>query len=417
LIFKGYDYQYYVIGNLNDTIFVNTNNDAGNFKVISIDFKKPSKENWKEIIQEKKEKLENVTMVGRTIIANYLENATSKIYQFNAEGTLEMKPQLPSLGNAYGFSGFNDDKYVFYDFASFTSPPCIYKYDIENGRSEIFKNSVFPRNLNNYETEQVFYLSKDSSRVPMFLVHKKGIKKDGTHPVLLYAYGGFDISTVPFFSSSIFVLLDNNGIFAVANIRGGGEYGEAWHKAGMLEKKQNVFDDFIAAADYLLTNNYTTRQRLSIEGGSNGGLLVGAVITQQPGICKVAIPEVGVMDMLRFQKYTSGVFWTPEYGSSDSASHFPFLYKYSPLHNIKANVDYPATLVITADHDDRVVPMHSYKFAATLQEKQSGKNPVLIRISTKQGHGASGFSLTKYIEELSDIYSFMFYNIGIVPKE
>jgi prolyl oligopeptidase len=211
--------------------------------------------------------------------------------------------------------------------------------------------------------------------------------------------------------------LDNNGIFAVANIRGGGEYGEAWHKAGMLEKKQNVFDDFIAAADYLLTNNYTTRQRLSIEGGSNGGLLVGAVITQQPGICKVAIPEVGVMDMLRFQKYTSGVFWTPEYGSSDSASHFPFLYKYSPLHNIKANVDYPATLVITADHDDRVVPMHSYKFAATLQEKQSGKNPVLIRISTKQGHGASGFSLTKYIEELSDIYSFMFYNIGIVPKE
>ncbi len=417
LIFKGYDYQYNIIGNLHDTLFVNTNNGAGNFKVISIDFNNPGKENWKDVIPEKKEKLENATMIDRKIIANYLENATSKIYQYNVEGKLELQPQLPGLGTAYGFGGFNDDKFVFYDFTSFTFAPCIYKYDLENGHSEIFKNSVFPIDLNNYETEQIFYTSKDSTRIPMFLVHKKGIKKDGTHPALLHAYGGFDISTVPHFSSSIYVLLDNNGIFAVANIRGGGEYGEAWHKAGMLEKKQNVFDDFIAAADYLVNNNYTTRQKLSIFGGSNGGLLVGAVITQQPGMCKVAIPEVGVMDMLRFQKFTSGVFWTTEYGSSDSAIQFQFLYKYSPLHNIKENVCYPATLVITADHDDRVVPMHSFKFAATLQEKQCGKNPVLIRISTNQGHGASGSSLKKNIENWTDIFSFMFFNIGIVPKE
>ena len=326
-------------------------------------------------------------MIGKKIIANYLENATSKIYQYNAEGKLEIQPNLPALGTASGFGGFNDDKYVFYDFTSFTFSPCIYKYDLESGQSEIFKQSVFVSDLNNFETEQIFYNSKDGTRVPMFLVHKKGIKKDSSHPVLLYAYGGFDISSTPFFWSSIFELLDNDGIFAMANIRGGGEYGEAWHKAGMLDKKQNVFDDFIAAADYLVANNYTIRERLSIMGGSNGGLLIGAVITQKPGICKVALPEVGVMDMLRFQKFTSGVFWTAEYGSSDSASQFPFLIKYSPLHNIKDNINYPATLIITADHDDRVVPMHSFKFAATLQEKQSGDNPILIRISTNQGHG------------------------------
>jgi prolyl oligopeptidase len=417
LIFKGYDYQYNIIGNLNDTLFVNTNDGAGNFRVVAVNFNNPAKENWKEIIPEKNEKLEYATMVGRKIIACYLENATSKVYQFNVEGKLELKPQLPAIGSAYGFGGFKEDKYVFYDFTSFTFAPCIYKYDIESGRSDIFKNSVYTIDLSNYETEQVFYTSKDGTRVPMFLVHKKGMKKDGSHPVLLYAYGGFDISSTPFFWSPLYVLLENNGIFAMPNIRGGGEYGEAWHRAGMLGKKQNVFDDFIAAANYLVDNNYTVREKLSIMGGSNGGLLIGAMITQQPGICKVAFPEVGVMDMLRFQKYTSGVSWTTEYGSSDSASQFSFLYKYSPLHNIKENVNYPATLILTADHDDRVVPMHSFKFAATLQEKQSGKNPILIRISTNQGHGASGSSLTKNIENWTDIYSFMFYNMNLVPKE
>jgi prolyl oligopeptidase len=417
LMFKGYDYQYYIIGNLHDTLIVNTNDGAGNFKVISVDFNNPAKENWKVIIPEKKEKLDNVSMVGRKLIAGYLVNATSKIVQYNVEGRIEMQPQLPALGTALGFGGYSDDKYVFYDFNSFTYAPCVYKYDLENGHSEIFKNSVFVSDLNNFETEQIFYTSKDGTQVPMFLVHKKGIVKDGTHPTLLYAYGGFDISETPSFRSSIFELLDNDGIYAVANIRGGGEYGEAWHKAGVLEKKQNVFDDFISAADYLVSNHYTTREKLAILGGSNGGLLVGAVITQQPGICKVAIPEVGVLDMLRFQKFTSGIFWTNEYGSSDSASQFPFLYQYSPLHNIKNNMNYPATLVTTADHDDRVVPMHSFKFAATMQEKQSGKNPVLIRISTNQGHGASGSSLTKNIESWTDIFSFMFYNFGIVPKE
>ncbi|HZY24884.1 MAG TPA: prolyl oligopeptidase family serine peptidase [Bacteroidales bacterium] len=263
----------------------------------------------------------------------------------------------------------------------------------------------------------MFYASKDGTRIPMFLVHKKGIVKDAKHPVLLYAYGGFDISVTPFFWSSMFVLLQNNGILAVPNIRGGGEYGEVWHKAGMLGKKQNVFDDFMAAADYLVSEKYTTRGKLAIMGGYNGGLLIGAVITQRPDICKVALPEMGVMDMLRFQKFTSGVFWTTEFGSSDSASQFPALYKYSPLHNIKENVNFPATLIMTAHHDDRVVPMHSFKFAATLQEKQIGINPVLIRITTNQGHGASGSSLKKDIERMTDEFSFMFYNMGITPKQ
>jgi len=249
----------------------------------------------------------------------------------------------------------------------------------------------------------------------MFLVHKKGLKLDGSHPTLLYAYGGFDISITPGFSPSPYILLENNGIYAVANIRGGGEYGEAWHKGGMLKNKQNVFDDFIAAAEYLKKNKYTSTGKLAIMGGSNGGLLIGAVMTQRPDLCKVAFPEVGVMDMLRFQKFTSGVFWTGEYGSSDNAADFPTLYKYSPLHNIRDGVQYPATLVMTADHDDRVVPMHSFKFAATLQAKQTGPNPVLIRISTNQGHGASGSSLAKNIDANADVYSFLFYNMGITP--
>ncbi len=417
VLFKGYEYQNSVIGNIGDTLFINTNQGADNFKVVAIGFDNTAKESWREIIPEKKEKLDFASMIGKNIVTGYLVNAVSKVYQYNTSGRLLFEPALPGLGSASGFGGFNDDKYLFYDFNSYTSTPSIYRYDLASGHSELFKSSQYPIDLKNYETEQVFYPGKDGTQVPLFLVHKKGLVKNAMHPVLLYAYGGFDVSITPSFWSAMFELLQNDGILAVANIRGGGEYGETWHKAGMLDKKQNVFDDFMAAADYLVAEKYTIRDRLAIMGGSNGGLLIGAVITQRPDICKVAFPEVGVMDMLRFQKFTSGVFWTSEYGSSDSAHQFPFLYQYSPLHNIKANTNYPATLVMTADHDDRVVPMHSFKFAATLQEKQSGTNPVLIRITTNQGHGASGSSLAKNIENYTDVFSFMFYNMGITPVQ
>ncbi|MCX6267016.1 MAG: prolyl oligopeptidase family serine peptidase, partial [Bacteroidetes bacterium] len=304
--------------------------------------------------------------------------------------------------------------FAFYDFSSFTYPPCIYRYDISTGNSEVFKKSTPNASVDDFETEQVFYSGKDGTKIPMFLVHKKGIKLDGSHPTLLYAYGGFGISSTPWFSNSKIILYENDGVFAMPNIRGGGEYGEKWHKAGNLLNKQNGFDDFIAAAEYLIEKKYTSPEKLAINGGSNGGLLVGAVMTQRPDLFKVAIPEVGVMDMLRFQKFTVGWGWSVEYGSSDSAKYFPYLYKYSPLHNIKDSVSYPATLVLTADHDDRVVPAHSFKFIATLQEKQKGPNPVLIRIEINQGHGA-GASLSKVIEGETDKWAFMFYNMGIVP--
>jgi len=416
-LFKGYDYQYTILGNIGDTLFVNTNDGAGNFKIIKTNFNNTSKENWQVVVPEKEQKLDYASMIDKKIVTGYLINATSKVYQYNTSGHLEFEPKLPGLGSTAGFGGFKSDEFVLYDYTSFTAPPCLYTYNLASGKSEIFKQSFFSRDLNNYETKQVFYPSKDGTKVPMFIVSKKGLINNGNHPALLYAYGGFDISSTPFFWSYMYELLDNDGVLVVSNIRGGGEFGEAWHKGGMLEKKQNVFDDFMAAADYLVANKYTSRNKLAIMGGSNGGLLVGAVITQRPDICKVAFPEVGVMDMLRFQKFTSGVYWTSEYGSSDSVKQFQTLYNYSPLHNIKSNVSYPATLVITADHDDRVVPMHSFKFAATLQEKQTGTNPVLIRITTNQGHGASGSSLTKNIESMTDIFSFMFYNMGIEPKK
>ncbi len=414
VLFKGYDHQYEIVSNNGDTLFVKTNEGAGNFRIIKTSFENTSKETWTEVVPEKKQKLDFATIVGNNIFTGYLVNATSKVYQYTTEGKLQFEVKLPGLGSAGGFGGFKGDKYVFYDYTSYTAPPSIYKYEIATGKSSIFKQSVFNVDVNKYETKQVFYASKDGTKIPMFLVCKKGLQKSINTPTLLYAYGGFDISITPAFWSHMYTLLDNDGILAVANIRGGGEFGEEWHKAGMLDKKQNVFDDFIAAADYLVNEQYTSRNKLAIMGRSNGGLLIGAVITQRPDICKVAFPTVGVMDMLRFQKFTSGVFWTGEYGSSDSVSQFPFLYKYSPIHNIKS-VKYPATLVMTADHDDRVVPMHSFKFAATMQEKQVGNNPVLIRISTNQGH--HDLSLAKNIDTWSDIFSFMFYNLKIKPKE
>lgn len=416
MIAKGYTYNYYVINNVKDSILIYTNDGADNYRIISLDPEHPQKENWKEIIAEKPEKLESATTAGGMLFCSYLKDASSRIVQYTPGGRMIREIKLPGIGSTPGIGGFNDDTCVFYNYASFTDPTSIFYYDIKGGKSKVFKKSKAAFNTDLYTTEQVFYTSKDGTKVPMFLIHKKNIKLDGSHPTLLYAYGGFGVSVIPKFTTSSFILLEQNGIYAVANIRGGGEYGEKWHKGGNLLSKQTVFDDFIAAAEYLIKNNYTKRDLLAINGGSNGGLLIGAVLTQRPDLCKVALPEVGVMDMLRFQKFTVGWGWTVEYGSSDSAKYFPYLLKYSPLHNIKKGVAYPATMVFTADHDDRVVPAHSFKFAATLQAAQTGAEPVLIRINTNQGHGASGSSLTQNINKDTDKWSFMFYEMGITPK-
>jgi len=323
--------------------------------------------------------------------------------------------QLPTLGTAGGFNGERNDTFVFYNFASFTYPPTIYKYDIATGVSTVFKKAEVQFNPDEYETKQVKYKSKDGTEVPMFITHIKGLALDGTAPTYLYAYGGFNISTQPGFSASTLVLLENGGVYAVANIRGGAEYGEVWHKGGWRLNKQNVFDDFIAASEYLIAEKYTSKERLAIAGGSNGGLLVGACMTQRPDLFKVAFPAVGVMDMLRFHKFTIGWAWVTEYGSADSSNYFPYLYKYSPYHNLKAGTSYPATMVTTADHDDRVVPAHSFKYAARLQETNAGPNPTLIRIDVKAGHG-SGKSMTQTIAEQADRWSFLFYNMDVTPK-
>jgi len=416
ILFKGFNHEYYVLNNIHDSLLVNTNDGADNFRIILVDTKHPEKTNWKEIVPEKPEKLEQAFTGGGQLFCSYLKDASTRIYQYNTDGTSEQEIKLPDIGSVSGINCFNNDPDIFYEFSSYTFPVSVFRYNITTRKSEVFKKSGCKINTNDYITEQVFYSSKDGTKVPMFLVHKKGIKLDASHPTLLYGYGGFNISLPPHFSTSNFVLLEQNGIYAVPNIRGGGEYGVKWHKAGYLLNKQNVFDDFIAAADYLINNKYTTKDLLAISGGSNGGLLIGAVMTQRPELFKVALPDVGVMDMLRFQKFTVGWGWMGEYGSSDSAKYFPYLLKYSPLHNIKKGVDYPATMVMTADHDDRVVPAHSYKFAATLQAKQSGTDPVLIRIDINQGHGASGSSLSNAINEGTDKWSFMFFNMGIIPK-
>jgi prolyl oligopeptidase len=417
LLFKGYEFNYGVLNNIGDNLLVNTNDGAGNYRVILVDPDNPQKKNWKDIIPEKPEKLESSMTLGGKLFASYLKDASTRIYQYNTDGTLEHEVPLPAIGSASGIGGCNSESYAFYDFSSFTYPMCVYRYDILTGKSEVFRKATPNANVDDFETEQVFYTSKDGTKIPMFLVHKKGIRLDGSHPALLYAYGGFSVSSTPYFSNSKIILYENDGVFAMPNIRGGGEYGEKWHKAGNLLNKQNSFDDFISAAEFLIEKKYTSQNKLAINGGSNGGLLVGAVMTQRPDLFKVAIPEVGVMDMLRFQKFTVGWGWSVEYGSSDSSKYFPTLYKYSPLHNIKDSVEYPATLVMTADHDDRVVPAHSFKFIATLQEKQKGTNPVLIRIEINQGHGASGASLSKIIESETDKWAFMFYNMGIEPKD
>ena len=414
LLFAGFEDNYSVINNIGDKLLVQTDAGAPNQRVVLVDPKNPKKENWKDVIPEKPELLESAATGGGKLFVSYLKDVTTHVYQYSLEGNLEHEIALPALGSAFGFSGDKDDALIFYTFTSFTYPPTIYKYNIASGKSDIWQKSDVKFNPDEYETKQVFYNSKDGTKVPMFLVYKKGIKLDGNNPTLLYGYGGFNISLTPSFSTSRLILLENGGVFALANIRGGGEYGEKWHEAGKLLKKQNVFDDFIAAAEYLIKEKYTSSSKLAIQGGSNGGLLVGACMLQRPDLYRVAFPAVGVMDMLRYHKFTVGWGWAVEYGSSDSLENFKNLYAYSPLHNIKEGVEYPATMVTTADHDDRVVPAHSFKFIATLQERYKGNRPQLIRIDVKAGHGA-GKPTSKIIEEQADIWSFMFYNMGITP--
>ena len=409
------DDSYRVIDNVGEKFLIQTDHNAPNSRIILYDPKNPDEKNWKEVIPEKTEPLQDSGTAGGKLFVTYLKNVTTRAYVYSFDGKLENEIKLPGLGAAGGFGGRPEDKFIFYTFTSFNFPPTIYKYDIAKKKSTLFRQPEMPGfQATDYETKQIFYNSKDGTRVPMFLVYKKGLKLDGNNPTLLYGYGGFNVVQSPSFNSLRMALLEQGFVYASANMRGGGEYGEKWHEAGTKLKKQNVFDDFIAAAEYLIANKYTSSEKLAIQGGSNGGLLVGAVINQRPELFKVAVPQVGVMDMLRFHKFTIGWNWIADYGSSDKPDEFKALYAYSPLHNIKAGGKYPATLITTADHDDRVVPAHSFKYASALQAAQVGEAPVLIRIDTKSGHGAS--NTKKAIETTADIYAFILYNLGVTPK-
>ncbi|MEZ5008223.1 MAG: prolyl oligopeptidase family serine peptidase [Chitinophagales bacterium] len=402
-----------VIGNVNGRLYILTDQDAPNYKLIAIDPKHPQQENWLTILPESENILKDVSLIGGKLFANYMVKAASKVKEFNVDGTFEKDIELQGIGTVKGFNGDFTDNEIFYTYSSFTDPGSIYLYDVNSGQSKLFYQTKVKFDASQYESKQVVFKSKDSTEVSMFLVYKKGLKLDGNNPCYLYGYGGFNVSKTPTFNPSNIILLENGGIYALANIRGGGEYGQEWHEAGMLMKKQNVFDDFIAAGEYLIKENYTSYEKLAIAGGSNGGLLVGAVMTQHPGLAKVAFPAVGLFDMLKYHKFTLGRGWVPEYGSSEQSEEmFNYLLGYSPYHNLKKGVEYPATMITTADHDDRVVPGHSFKFAARLQEMHEGDNPVLIRVTTSAGHGA-GKPTSKIIEEQTDKWSFMFYNIGM----
>lgn len=405
----------YVVIDVDDQYFyIQTDKDAPTSKIVIAPIADPAQSNWKSFVATKPEVL-TASSAGGSIFCSYLKDAITKVYQYDKSGKQVREVQLPGLGTADGFSAKKEEKDLYFVFTSYTNPATIYKLNIETGASEIYKQSKVKFKPEDFESKQIFYTSKDGTKIPMIITYKKGIELNGKNPCLLYAYGGFSVSLTPAFSTSSIILLENGGVYAVPNIRGGGEYGEEWHQQGIKTKKQNVFDDFMAAAEWLVDNKYTSRNKLAIEGGSNGGLLVGACITQKPDICKVAFPAVGVMDMLRYHKFTAGAGWAYDYGTSeDSKEMFEYIYKYSPLHNIK-EAAYPATMVTTADHDDRVVPAHSFKFAATMQAKNNGTNPVIIRIETKAGHGA-GQSTQQIIEQQTDKWSFMFYNVGLKPK-
>ncbi|RQO29976.1 S9 family peptidase [Taibaiella sp. KBW10] len=411
-IVKGFTTNAGVVDNVGDKILLNTNLNAPNYKVVLLDPKNPEASQWKTIIPEQKEKLESAGTAGGKIFANYLRNAVTAVDQYDYNGKKERSIDLPGIGTASGFGAHKEDKDFYYSFTSFINPPTIFHYDIASGKSTLFRKSEAHFNPDAYETKQVFYPSKDGTQVPMFITYKKGLKLDGTNPTMLYAYGGFNISLTPSFSMALIPFLESGGVYCLANLRGGGEFGEDWHKGGMLANKQNVFNDFISGAEFLIKEKYTSSEKLAIRGGSNGGLLVGACLTQRPDLFAVAIPQVGVLDMLRYHKFTVGWGWAVEYGSSDQKEQFEYLIKYSPLHNVHKDACYPATMVTTADHDDRVVPAHSFKFAATLQEYQSCEKPTLIRIDSKAGHGA-GKPTSKVIEEAADIWAFTLWNMGI----
>lgn len=400
--------KYSIIDNVGADFLIETDDKAPNGKVMRYS---PATQKWTVVLPEKPEPLTSSSTAGGKMFVEYAKDVTSRVYVYDLGGKLENEIALPGIGSASGFGGEQDDKFVFYTYTSFTFPPTIYRYDIATKKSSIFRQPEVDFKPTDYETKQVFYPSKDGTKVPMFITYRKGMKLDGTNPTILYGYGGFNISLPPAFSSLLIPFLEQGGVYAQANLRGGSEYGEKWHEQGMKAKKQNVFDDFIAAAEYLIKEKYTSTPKLAIRGGSNGGLLVGAVMNQRPDLFKVAIPQVGVMDMLRFHKFTIGWNWIADYGSADNEAEFPFLRAYSPLHNLKPGLNYPATLITTADHDDRVVPAHSFKYAATLQEVYKGKNPVLIRIDTNSGHGAS--NTKKNIELTADMYSFILWNMGV----
>jgi len=410
-IVDNFDNIYAVVDNIDKDLIVMTNKGAPKKRVVLINPKNPKESKWEEIIPEKEETLQSVSSVGGKLFATYLKDASHKVYVYDLTGKFLYELELPGLGTVRGFGGKRTDDITFFTFTSFLQPPTIYKYDIKQNKSELFRGSELDFDFDSYITTQEFCESKDGTKVPMFITRRKDVKKDGNNPTLLYGYGGFNINILPRFSISNIAFLEQGGIYVSANLRGGGEYGEVWHESGMMFNKQNVFDDFISAAEHLIAQNYTSSEKLAISGRSNGGLLVGATMAQRPDLFKVALPAVGVMDMLRFHKFTIGHAWVVEYGSSERAKkEFQNLYNYSPIHNLKPETAYPATLVTTADHDDRVVPAHSFKFAATLQACHKGDNPVLIRIETDAGHGA-GKSTEKRIEEAADIWAFVFRNL------
>lgn len=411
---NNFDNNHNVIDNDGSRLIIQTNLNAPNDRIVEVDFANPTPDHWKDIIPETDNALQGVSTAGKKLFVNYLKDASTLVKQYDYKGKLEREVELPGIGSAGGFGGRITDKEVYYSYTSFTYPTSIFKYDIASGKSTLYEKPKVDFDPEAYETKQVFYTSKDGTKVPMFIVYKKGIELNGKNPTMLYAYGGFSVSLTPGFNTSRIVWLENGGIYAQPNLRGGGEYGEKWHQAGTKLNKQNVFDDFIAAAEYLIKEKYTSSEYLAISGGSNGGLLVGATMTQRPDLAKVALPAVGVMDMLRYHTFTAGAGWAYDYGTADDSKEmFEYLKKYSPVHALKPGTNYPATMVTTADHDDRVVPAHSFKFAATLQQSQAGNMPVLIRIDTKSGHGAS--NLSKAIESTADQYVFAWYNMGIVP--
>ncbi|MHB1422676.1 MAG: prolyl oligopeptidase family serine peptidase [Gemmataceae bacterium] len=411
-LIDNFDNEYTFVGNEGPIFYFKTDLKAPKGRLIAIDTRKPARDNWKEVLAEAKDNLSAVGLVGNLFVAHYLEDAESRIKLYGMDGAFVRAVELPGIGTASGFSGKRTDTETFYVFSSFATPPSIYRYDLVGGKSKRIRQSNVKFNPDDYEVKKVFYTSKDGTKVPLFLTAKKGVKLDGSNPTLLYGYGGFNISLTPGFSIARVAWLEMGGVFAQANLRGGGEYGQEWHEAGTKLRKQNVFDDFIAAAEWLIANKYTRTDKLAIQGGSNGGLLVGAVMTQRPDLFGACLPAVGVMDMLRFHKFTAGRFWVDDYGSADNPEDFKALYAYSPYHNLKKGTKYPATLVTTADTDDRVVPGHSFKFIAKLQYCQGGEAPVLARIETRAGHGA-GKPTAKQIEEVADQWAFLVKNLDV----